>query len=61
MFSFECLIYIDTFLLFTTYKTGIFAASMKSIYRQDMKVWKALQMALERGNNIQEGHYAERR
>lgn len=41
--------------------TGIFASSMKSIHAQDMKVWKALQKTLERGNNIEEGHYAERR
>jgi hypothetical protein len=40
---------------------GIFAASTSSIFKQDMDVWRALEKALERGNNIQEGHYAERR
>eukprot|EP00984_Skeletonema_dohrnii_P030580 scaffold22177_cov90-Skeletonema_dohrnii-CCMP3373.AAC.2 len=39
---------------------GIFAASTANIFKQDMKVWKALEKSLERGDNIQEGHYTER-
>ena len=39
---------------------GIFSASLSNIYKHDMSVWKALQTKLERGDNIQEGHYAER-
>jgi len=39
---------------------GIFAASAKNIFKQDMKVWKTLEATLTRGDNIQEGHYAER-
>ena len=39
---------------------GIFAAKMLVIHRQSMQVWRALERALERGENIAEGHYAER-
>eukprot|EP00985_Skeletonema_marinoi_P001451 scaffold581_cov127-Skeletonema_marinoi.AAC.2 len=39
---------------------GIFAASTANVFKQDMKVWKALEKSLERGDNIQEGHYTER-
>jgi hypothetical protein len=36
------------------------AASTANIFKQDMNVWKKMEKALERGDNIQEGHYAER-
>jgi len=39
---------------------GIFAASTANVFKQDMKVWKAIEAALKRGDNIQEGHYIER-
>lgn len=39
---------------------GIFAAKMPAIHRQSMQVWRSLEKALERGENIAEGHYAER-
>lgn len=39
---------------------GIFSASSKNILKQDMIVWKKLESLLMRGDNIQEGHYAER-
>lgn len=39
---------------------GIFSASSKNILKQDMGVWKKLESLLTRGDNIQEGHYAER-
>eukprot|EP00980_Cylindrotheca_fusiformis_P004884 scaffold1038_cov100-Cylindrotheca_fusiformis.AAC.7 len=39
---------------------GVFAASLKQIRRQKMDVWRTLEKALSRGDNIQEGHYAER-
>ena len=40
---------------------GYFAASTANIFtRQSMETWKALEKSLERGDNIQEGHYAER-
>jgi hypothetical protein len=39
---------------------GIFSASSKNILKQDMSVWKKLESLLMRGDNIQEGHYAER-
>ncbi len=39
---------------------GIFAASTANIFKQDMRVWKTIEKALERGDNIQEGHYMER-
>lgn len=39
---------------------GAFAASVSNIKRRDMSTWKAVERSLSRGNNIQEGHYAER-
>ena len=39
---------------------GVFAASVSNIHNRDMSVWKAVEKSLSRGNNIQEGHYAER-
>ena len=39
---------------------GIFAASVSNIKKRDMSIWKAIEKSLSRGNNIQEGHYAER-
>ncbi len=39
---------------------GVFAASVDNIYRRDLSVWKAVENSLARGNNILEGHYAER-
>jgi hypothetical protein len=39
---------------------GVFAASISNIKKQDMNVWKTLEKILERGDNIQEGHYSER-
>eukprot|EP00985_Skeletonema_marinoi_P010388 scaffold4881_cov201-Skeletonema_marinoi.AAC.5 len=39
---------------------GVFATSTEHIFKQDMNVWRTLEKALERGDNIQEGHYTER-
>ena len=39
---------------------GIFSASVTNIYRHELHVWEALQHKLERGDNIQEGHFVER-
>ena len=39
---------------------GAFAASVSNIKKRDMPIWKALEKTLSRGNNIAEGHYAER-
>eukprot|EP00980_Cylindrotheca_fusiformis_P004882 scaffold1038_cov100-Cylindrotheca_fusiformis.AAC.5 len=39
---------------------GVFAASVRRIRQQKMEVWKRLEESLSRGDNIQEGHYAER-
>lgn len=39
---------------------GVFAASLRNINRRNMAIWKTVERALSRGNNIQEGHYAER-
>mmetsp|Transcript_2998 Transcript_2998/g.4525 ORF Transcript_2998/g.4525 Transcript_2998/m.4525 type:complete len:377 (-) Transcript_2998:53-1183(-) len=39
---------------------GIFAASVSNIKKRDKAVWKKLRSLLSRGDNIQEGHYAER-
>ena len=39
---------------------GIFAASAKNIFKHDMMMWKTMEKFLERGDNIQEGHHAER-
>lgn len=39
---------------------GVFAASVSNIKRQDSSVWQKLETILSRGDNIEEGHYAER-
>jgi len=39
---------------------GMFAASAANIFKQDARVWKAMEKSLSRGDNIEEGHYAER-
>ena len=39
---------------------GVFAASVKNIKRHNRSVWKFLEQSLSRGNNIEEGHMAER-
>ena len=39
---------------------GVFAASVSNIKKQNSSVWKNIEKSLSRGNNIQEGHYAER-
>ena len=39
---------------------GIFAASVSNIKKRDMSIWKRIEESLSRGDNIQEGHYAER-
>jgi len=39
---------------------GVFAASVSNIKKQNSSVWKNMEKSLSRGNNIQEGHYAER-
>ena len=39
---------------------GVFAASVSNIKRRNTSVWKGVEKSLSRGNNIQEGHYAER-
>eukprot|EP00804_Cyclotella_cryptica_P022621 CCRYP_009500-RA/>CCRYP_009500-RA protein AED:0.28 eAED:0.28 QI:1468/1/1/1/0.6/0.5/6/139/1106 len=39
---------------------GVFAASVRNIRRHTTEFWDAIETALSRGNNIQEGHYAER-
>ena len=39
---------------------GVFAVSTSNINNRDMSVWKAVENSLSRGNNIQEGHFAER-
>jgi len=39
---------------------GVFAASVDNILRRDISVWKAVETSLARGNNVLEGHYAER-
>jgi hypothetical protein len=39
---------------------GTFAASAKQIRKQPGTVWDAIERSLSRGNNIEEGHYAER-
>jgi hypothetical protein len=40
---------------------GFFASSTVNVFKQDIEVWRSLERSLERGDNIQEGHYAERR
>ena len=39
---------------------GMFAASTANIFKQDAHVWKTMESSLSRGDNIAEGHYAER-
>jgi hypothetical protein len=39
---------------------GVFAASVSNILNQDPALWKSITQSLSRGNNIQEGHFAER-
>lgn len=39
---------------------GVFAASLQQIKKQPKEVWSSLKESLSRGDNIQEGHYAER-
>ena len=39
---------------------GVFSASVANIMKRDKAVWSAVEKSLSRGNNIQEGHYAER-
>ena len=39
---------------------GNFATTRKSIMKKPMWVWKAIERSLSRGNNIVEGHFAER-
>ena len=49
---------------------GVFSGSFRNIYKStdihkvidemDTSVWRNIEMNLSRGNNIQEGHYAER-
>lgn len=39
---------------------GMFAALTANIFKQDAHVWKAIETSLSRGDNIEEGHYAER-
>jgi hypothetical protein len=39
---------------------GIFAASVENIYKQDMNMWKKLEVSLRRSDNIEEGHFGER-
>ena len=39
---------------------GVFATTTANIFKQNMTVWKTLEASTKRGDNIQEGHYAER-
>jgi len=39
---------------------GIFAASYRNIMRVDESVWTGAEVALSRGDNIEEGHFMER-
>jgi len=39
---------------------GIFAASVENTYKQDMNMWKKLEVSLRRSDNIEEGHFGER-
>ena len=39
---------------------GMFAASTANIFKQDAHVWKTMEKSLSRGDNVEEGHYAER-
>lgn len=39
---------------------GVFAASVSNVRKRNDAVWEEVERSLSRGNNIQEGHYAER-
>lgn len=39
---------------------GVFAATMHQIQKQPRRIWEAIEKSLSRGDNIQEGHFAER-
>jgi hypothetical protein len=39
---------------------GVFAASVQNVLKQYQALWQAITQSLSRGNNIQEGHFAER-
>ena len=39
---------------------GVFAASVENIYKINIKVWIKMEDTLTRGDNIEEGHFAER-
>lgn len=39
---------------------GIFAASYSNIKRKDDSIWNGIELALSRGDNIEEGHFMER-
>ena len=39
---------------------GVFAASVSNIKKRNPNVWRRLEHFLSRGNNIEEGHFAER-
>lgn len=39
---------------------GVFAASVPSVMKRDMAFWAHIERVLSRGDNIEEGHYAER-
>ncbi|KAL3916503.1 MAG: hypothetical protein SGILL_005147 [Bacillariaceae sp.] len=39
---------------------GVFAASVSNVFNQDIELWRSITQSLSRGNNIQEGHFAER-
>jgi len=39
---------------------GVFATTMHRIQKQPRQIWEAIEKSLSRGDNIQEGHFAER-
>lgn len=39
---------------------GHFGVSRKAIQKHPLRLWQALEQSLSRGNNIEEGHFAER-
>jgi hypothetical protein len=39
---------------------GVFAAAVANIVKQEPALWSSITQSLSRGNNIQEGHFAER-
>jgi hypothetical protein len=39
---------------------GVFAASVENIYKINIEVWEKMEDTLTRGDNIEEGHFAER-